>query len=107
MPAAPTVCRRIAAATSSSSPSSASSAAAHRSVQDLLGPASLHGADGDGVACGRRQRVLVRELAAVVMQQARELGLLHRGAEPLRQEHGFGRHTMRVVTPAAERASRR
>ena len=71
-----------------------------RSVQDLLGPARFHGAHGDAVARGRRKRLLVRQLAAVVVQQARELGLLRRGAEPLRQDHGFGRHTVRVVTPA-------
>ena len=83
-----------------STPRSSSSAAATGPCRIFLGSPSLDRADRDAVPLGGSQYLGVREFAAQVVQQARELGLVPRRPEPLRQGDGLRRHPVRVVAAA-------
>ncbi len=82
-----------------SRPAAPSSAAATGPCRYLLGTPRLDWAYDDPVARGGGQRLHIRELAAVVVQQAGDLGGAGRSAETPCQLNGHRRHAARVLAP--------
>src|SRR5665811_380927 len=76
----------------------------HGAVQDLFGTPRRDRPYFETVACGGRQRLRIRELPAVVVQQAGDRGRFGRSAEAPRQLGGLGRHAMRVLAPLLRKA---
>ncbi len=105
MPAAPTVCRAMACATSGDT-CAGQLGGGHGPVQDVPGPPRLHGAVGDAVALGGREGLLVAQLAAVVVQQAGELGGVLGGAEAARQRDRLRGHPVHVRAALLREARR-